>query len=191
MKTFAFSIPQMLVLNQMLQMPLWVGAPLEDAPSKQTLSAALDELESAGWIARQADGSVGMSEGLLAILQAMRDAQSIGYAACLQEDAQIGSLTVFLDSGHYVVQTWQTGGLIQLNPLIDPAAVKSAVLAGVKSIASAAGAGKLRFGVMHNAGGNWKSQDENEIVLNVGKNDEDLLKLLDPAITAFSSIFGS
>lgn len=188
MKTFSFSIPQMLVLNQLLQVPLWIGAPLDDASSQQKLSAALDELEGAGWIARQPDGSVGIAEGLLAVLQALRDAQSIAHAACLQGETQTASLTVFLDSGHYVVQTWQSDGLIQLNPLIDPAAVKSVVQAGLKNLASVAG--ELRFGAMHNAGGTWEPQDEGEIILDGEKGNGDLLKQLAPAMAAFGSILG-
>lgn len=188
MKTFSFSIPQMLVLNQLLQVPLWIGAPLDDASSQQKLSAALDELEGAGWIARQADGSVGIAEGLLAILQALRDAQSIAYAACLHGETQTASLTVFVDSGHYVMQTWQSAGLIQIDPFIDPAAVKSAVQAGLKNMASAANAGRLRFGTMGNASGDWESQDEGEIILEGEKSNGDLLKQMDTAIAAFGSI---
>lgn len=183
MKTFSFSIPQMLVLNQMLQVPLWVGAPLEDASSNQKLSTALDELESAGWIARQVDGSVGIAEGLLAILQAVRDAQTIAFAACLRKDAQIGSLTVFLDSGHYVVQTWQESNLVELVPSINQVEVKAACLKELNHLAALKDADRLEYRVLRASGGTWNAQENPAIDLGSGRNGAPLS--LDAVFAAF------
>lgn len=180
MNGFTFTISQKIFLDQLLGISTWLGEPLQNilqqsSEIERTLEAGIEELERKGWIARQLDVSLGISSGLLATLQSIRDAQSIAFITGRENDNIESSVVLFKDEEHFVLQTWNKNRDIDLFPFIDIRTGLSLVSTGIQNTLFTKRINQIQESRFYLEDGEWKTiKNESISYINLSPSDEEV-----------------
>lgn len=180
MNGFTFTISQKIFLDQLLGISTWLGEPLQNilqqsSEIERTLEAGIEELERKGWIARQLDVSLGISSGLLATLQSIRDAQSIAFITGRENDNIESSVVLFKDEEHFVLQTWDKNRDIDLFPFIDIRTGLSLVSTGIQNTLFTKRINQIQESRFYLEDGEWKTiKNESISYINLSPSDEEV-----------------
>lgn len=174
---FEFSFPEMLILTQLLDVHPWVGVPVDQLVETETqtpehVRQAYTDLQSKGWLSQLPDGSVAVGESLAAVLQAVRDAGSVLYLACCEDQTPVLTLTVFNDAGHYVLQYWESQGLILFKPTIETHQVISSTEVYLQKICGLPNPHRITAARFDRVNREYQNQDFQEFVTAPEKSAE-------------------